>query len=58
LANAGEGKKKAKHGGQKDYDEMFEKRLAANKPKASTQQRIADIKRNTQLSEEAKAQMM
>ena len=37
---------------------MFEQRLAAGKPKASTQQRIDDIRKNTQLSEEAKAQMM
>ena len=57
AANAGDGKKKPKTAG-KDYDSMFEKRLEANRPKAATQQRIEDIKSNTQLSEEAKAQMM
>ena len=56
LAASGDAKKKAKPG--KDYDMMFEKRLEASRPKAATQQRIEDIKRNTQLSEEAKAQMM
>ena len=56
LAASGDAKKKAKPG--KDYDLMFEKRLEASRPKAATQQRIEDIKRNTQLSEEAKAQMM
>ena len=45
-AAAGDGKKKAKPG-VKDYDSMFEKRLEASKPKAATQQRIEDIKRNT-----------
>ena len=56
LASAGaDGKKKVK--GSKDYDKMFEERLKQNKPtsSAASQARIEEIKRNANLSEEAKA---
>jgi hypothetical protein len=51
-----DGKKKVKQGGQKDYDILFLQRQGGAKAPAATNARVEEIKKNTALSQEAKAQ--